>query len=127
MVRGAVCVPDAGKALGLGLNHRLKVVPSVGTLLLQVDADGGEVFVAEGFFQQLAIGGRAFDGVGSQGKLRGATSCRASADGESRGRNTPYYRAGSEPDPLPAGVLCLYAHRSRITQCGQSGLRALQT
>ena len=37
------CQTDAREALGLGSDHRAKVVAAVGALLLQVGADGDQV------------------------------------------------------------------------------------
>ena len=44
--------PDIRKALGLGFDHRSEVVPAPGTLLLQIDADGREFILWNGFVQQ---------------------------------------------------------------------------
>ena len=57
--------PHAGEPLGLGFDHRAEVVAAVGALLLQVEAEGGEVFFAQGFGQQRPIAVRA------QGALHG--------------------------------------------------------
>ncbi len=38
-----------GEALGLGFDHRAEVVAAIGALLLQVEADCGQVFVADRF------------------------------------------------------------------------------
>lgn len=46
------------EALGLGFDHRAEVVATVGALLLQVGADGGEVFGVERFCKQVAVGNR---------------------------------------------------------------------
>ncbi len=55
----------AGEALGLGFHHRAEGVAAVGALLLQVEAEGGEAFFAQGFGQQRPIA------VGAQGALHG--------------------------------------------------------
>lgn len=54
-MRGA----HACEALGLGFDHRAEGVAAVGALLLQVEAEGGEVFLAQGFGQQRPIAVRA--------------------------------------------------------------------
>lgn len=46
----------AGEGGGLGLDHGLEIVPSPGPLLLQIAADGGRVFIVQGFLQQATIG-----------------------------------------------------------------------
>lgn len=51
--------PNAGEAMGLGFDHGLEVVAAPRTLLLEVRADGCQVFVGESFFQDLPIGGCA--------------------------------------------------------------------
>lgn len=48
--------PDACEPPGLGLDHRAEVVASVSALLLQVEADCGQVFVADRLGQQGAVG-----------------------------------------------------------------------
>ena len=48
-MRGA----HAGEALGLGFHHRAEGVAAVGALLLQVEADCGQVFVADRLGQQV--------------------------------------------------------------------------
>ena len=60
-MRGA----HAGEALGLGFHHRAEGVAAVGALLLQVEAEGGEVVLAQSFGQQRPIA------VGAQGALHG--------------------------------------------------------
>lgn len=42
-----MCRPHASEASGLGLDHRLEVIAAVGTLLLQVGADGGEIVLGK--------------------------------------------------------------------------------
>ena len=67
--------PHAGKALGLGFDHRTEIVAAVGALLLQVEADRGQVFVADRLREHRAIGlgtGRTLDGV----REFGARGCR---------------------------------------------------
>ena len=61
--------PHASKLLCLGFDHGAKVVPSVSALLLQVQADAGQFFVADGFGKHGAIGdgaNRLLDGVWAQ-------------------------------------------------------------
>ena len=48
--------PHPCESPGLRLHHCLEVVAAVGALLLQVEADGGEVFVMEGSGQQVPVG-----------------------------------------------------------------------
>lgn len=55
----------AGEALGLGFHHRAEVVAAVGALLLQVEADRCEVFVAKRLGQQCPVA------LGTQGVLYG--------------------------------------------------------
>ena len=50
-----MCRPNAGEALGLGFDHRTKVVAAVGALLLQVEPDRGQVFLADRLGEQGAI------------------------------------------------------------------------
>ena len=50
-----MCRPNAGEALGLGFDHRPKVVAAVGALLLQVEPDRGQVFVADRLGEQGAV------------------------------------------------------------------------
>lgn len=45
----------AREALGLGLDHRAKVVAAVGALLLQVGADGDQVYFVQCLCEQGAI------------------------------------------------------------------------
>ena len=64
--------PYAGEAPGLGFNYRLKIVAAVGALLLQVEADCGEVFVADRLRERLAIGlgaKRSLDGMHAQQRI----------------------------------------------------------
>ena len=68
-----MCRPNAGEALGLGFDHRTKVVAAVGALLLQVEPDRGEVFVADRLGEQGAIvvcTDRLLDGVRAQQRIR---------------------------------------------------------
>ena len=51
-----MCWPDAGEALGFGLDHRAEVIPTQGALLLKVGSDGFQVVIGEGFVQQLSVG-----------------------------------------------------------------------
>ena len=55
----------AGEALGLGFHHRAEGAVAVGALLLQVEAEGGEVVLAQSFGQQRPVAIRA------QGVLHG--------------------------------------------------------
>jgi len=67
-----MCRPNAGEALGLGFDHRTKVVAAVGALLLQVEPDRGQVFVADRLGKQGAIGvctDRLLDGVRAQQRI----------------------------------------------------------
>lgn len=47
--------PHAGEALGLGFDHGTEIVAAVGTLLLQVQADRGEVLVTDRLREHRAI------------------------------------------------------------------------
>ncbi len=67
-----MCRPSAGEALGLGFDHRTKVVAAVGALLLKVEPDRGQVFVADRFGEQGAIvvcTDRLLDGVRGQQRI----------------------------------------------------------
>lgn len=76
----------AGEPLGLGFDHRAEVVAATGVFLLHVDADCGQVVIADRFGKKgaLLLGAeRVLDGVRSeQGVIAQA-------------------RVGSEPDPVP--------------------------
>lgn len=63
-----MCGPDAGKAFGLGLYHRAEVISSQSPLLLQVGSDGLQLFVGQGFVQELVVGsGSGFRRCGKGG------------------------------------------------------------
>jgi hypothetical protein len=47
-----MCRANGGKASRSGFDERPERVPTIGALLLQVGADGGDVFVVEGFRQK---------------------------------------------------------------------------
>jgi hypothetical protein len=67
-----MCRPHAGEALGLGFDHRSKVVAAVGALLLQVEPDRCQVFVADRLGEQGAIvvcTDRLLDGVRAQQRI----------------------------------------------------------
>lgn len=58
--------PHVAESLGLGFDHRAEVVAAIGALLLQVEADRGQVVVADRFGRQgtVARGTQsALDGV----------------------------------------------------------------
>ena len=62
----------AGEALGLGLDHRTEIVAAVGALLLQAEANGGQVLVADRLREHRAIGlgtERTLDGVRGQQRI----------------------------------------------------------
>lgn len=40
--------PHAGEMLGLGFDHRSEIIAAIGALLLQIEADRGQVFIADG-------------------------------------------------------------------------------
>lgn len=66
--------PHAGEALGLGFDHRPEIVSAVGTLLLQVQADRGEVLVTDRLREHRAIAlgaKRMLDGVRAQQEQKG--------------------------------------------------------
>ena len=50
-----MCRTHAREALGLGLEHRTKVVAAVGALLLQVGAEGDQVHFVQCLCEQGAI------------------------------------------------------------------------
>ena len=41
--------PDASETLGLGFDHRAKVIAAQGALLLEIDSNGFQVVVGQGF------------------------------------------------------------------------------
>jgi len=66
--------PDACEPSGFGLDHRAEVVAAVSALLLQVEANCGQVFVADRLGQQGAVARdaeRALDGM--RGDKKGVT------------------------------------------------------
>ena len=81
--------PHASKPPGLGLDHRAEVVAAVSALLLQVEADCGQVFVADRLGQQGAVARdaeRALDGMrGKQGVVAQATQAGAARPPECGG------------------------------------------
>ncbi len=49
--------PHAGKPPGFCLDHRLEVVAAVGTLLVEVAPDRGEIVLGKCFSQECLLGG----------------------------------------------------------------------
>ncbi len=67
-----MCRPNAGEALGLGFDHRTKVIAAGGALLLQVEPDRVQVFVVDRLGEQGAIvvcTDRLLDGVRGQQRI----------------------------------------------------------
>ena len=61
--------PHVGEALGLGLDHGAEVILAVGTLLLQVGADGGEILLVDCLRKHGAVRVAACVVGGAQGVL----------------------------------------------------------
>ncbi|HSD18162.1 MAG TPA: hypothetical protein VLC71_13005 [Thermomonas sp.] len=64
--------PHAGESLGLGFDHCTEIVTTMGALLLQVKADGGEVVVADRLRKHRAIPlgtERTLDGMRCQQRI----------------------------------------------------------
>lgn len=81
--------PHAGEALDLGFDHRSKVVAAIGELLLQIEPDRGQVFVADLLSEHGAVvicTERMLDGVRAQQRILAEAAKARAARPRERGR-----------------------------------------
>lgn len=61
--------PHTCKAMSLGFDHRLEIIPSPHALLLQVETDGREFVLGDSIVQQSAISMHTFNACGAKRRL----------------------------------------------------------
>ena len=69
--------PRSSEALGRGFDHRAEIVTPPGALLLEVQGNVPQLFVANGLLQQRLIGPRALPGRAAKRSLRGVDGKQA--------------------------------------------------